>query len=113
MSQAVQEYKDLIHIELELSTAISAYQKLLESEEKRKISNTSVIDSRRGKKRKLPQHVESNAHIKYFLTSSSTDDVQIDYVCLKGLFVKLYNKGSMVGKNLMLIKQMYNAFLFI
>lgn len=53
LSQNVKKYQNLMDIKMELDIGISAYRKLLESEERRLSVNTSVVGRPKRKKRKL------------------------------------------------------------
>lgn len=98
MSKKVQEYKDLRNNTMTQDMEISAYQKPLESKDRRLsiIPNKSTVCSPRGIKRKFFQRNERENEFFNIIKDSSTIDIEISEVCPVGKFVQLFNKGSKV-----------------
>lgn len=94
ISQKVYEYQDLMFTKVEFDMEISAYRKLLESEEKRLniTPNTLAPENSKGIKRKLPYQDETN--LKFI--SPAVTIMEIKEVCPDGKYIKLFNKGSTV-----------------
>lgn len=94
MFQKVHEYQDLMFTKVELDMEISAYRKLLESEERRLniIPNTLAPENSKGIKRKLPYQDETN--LKF--VSPAVTIMEIKEVCPDGKYIKLFNEGSIV-----------------
>lgn len=104
------EFQDLMDVKIRLDAEISAYRRLLESEESRlnesseKTSSFQASSPGETKKRKLVEHEESFARGGRQISSSSftdvvssssaTDVVKIDETNPAGQFIKLFNTAT-------------------
>lgn len=106
LDEQLHEFRDLMDVKIRLDTEISAYRKLLESEESR--LNLSQEEKTSPRKRKLVEHEESSsfasgrpsgsssssARSDVVTSSSAKDVVKIDLVSPDGQFVRLINTSA-------------------